>query len=170
MKINKYIIVLICSLPLLGGCEDFLNIKDESAVNVDIWDSESSATLYVNKIYAMCMPAFGGEKVSTSSANSCSDETKDLPDLLIGALATGQVGLYSADTYQAIRYINVALDEMKASTMPIDAYNRVTGQLYFFRAWQHWRMLLMYGGVPYMTHVVGYTTDDDLKNSTRNKT
>lgn len=170
MKINKKIIWLICALPLLGGCSDFLNINDESAINSDIWNSEASAMLFVNKIYAMSGPSFGGEKVASSGLSSCSDETNGLPDLLVGSLEGGTVGAYSADRYQSIRYINIALDEMKGSSMPKDAYNRVVGQLYFFRAWQHWNMMIMHGGVPYMTEVVGYTSEDDLKNAPRNKT
>ena len=82
----------------------------------------------------------------------------------------GQVGAFSASTYAAVRYINIAFEELESSTMSEAEFNRVAGQLYFFRAWQHWKMMLMHGGVPYMKKVVGYTSEDDLKNAKRDKT
>lgn len=172
MKLNKKTIGILCLASLFGSCSDFLDVRDESAINSAIWDSEQSATLYVNNIYSMCLPAFGGDYVygSTQPA-ACSDEVGgDLNKLLEGTLGFGQVGAFSANAYAAIRYINIAFEELESSKMPEAEFNRVAGQLYFFRAWQHWKMVLIHGGVPYMKKVVGYSSEDDLKNATRNKT
>lgn len=172
MKYNKIIIGMFGLVSLLSSCSDFLDVKDESAINSDIWDSEQSAMLYVNNIYTMCLPSFGGDYVYGSiRPTACADEVGgDINSLLEGKLDFGQVGAFSASAYAAIRYINIAFEELENSTMLEAEYNRVAGQLYFFRAWQHWKMVLMHGGVPYMTKVVGYTTEDDLKNAVRNKT
>lgn len=171
-KIRK-ITGLLAVLIALTSCSDFLNIKDESAVNSDIWNNEQTAYLYLNKIYNMCLPAFGGDNIyGTVKATACSDEVLTNPDMLIGTLASGQAGGFSADRYQAIRYINIAFDELaeSANGLPQKAHDQICGQLYFFRAWQHWRIVLMHGGVPYMTKVVGYDTVDNIKNAPRNKT
>lgn len=172
MKYNKKIIGALCFVSLFSSCSDFLNVRDESAIDSAIWDSEQSAMLYVNQIYNMCLPAFGGDYVYGSiRPTACSDEVGgDLNPLMGGTLDFGQVGAFSASAYSAIRYINVAFEELESSAMPEAAFNRVAGQLYFFRAWQHWKMVLMHGGVPYMTKVVGYTSEDDLKNAVRDKT
>lgn len=172
MKLSKNIIGLLFLLPLMNGCSDFLDVKDESAISKEIWDNEQSATLYVNNIYKECLPPFGGDYVFGSARpTDCSDEVGgDLNKLLEGTLGFEQVGAYSASAYSAIRYINVAFNELKNSKMTEAEHNRVAGQLYFFRAWQHWKMVLMHGGVPYMTEVVGYDSEDDLKNAKRNKT
>lgn len=171
MKFNK-IIGVFCLVSLLSSCNDFLDVKNESTINSDIWNSEQSAMLYVNNIYNMCLPSFGGDYVyGNIRPAACSDEVGgDLNTLLGGTMDFGQVGAFSASAYSAIRYINVAFEELENTTMSQAEFNRVAGQLYFFRAWQHWRMVLMHGGVPYMTKVVGYITEDDLKNAVRNKT
>lgn len=170
MKIKK-IIFLIILTPMFLACSDFLDVKDEAAINPAIWDSENSAKLYLNNIYALCMPGFGGESPVSTSLPGISDETADLSsDLLLGNLESGSVGTFSSASYQSIRYINIAFDAMKTSTLTGDERSRVLGQLYFFRAYQHWKLINLYGGVPYMREVVDYQSADDLKNAKRNKT
>ncbi len=173
MKLNKKIIGLCFLLPFMNGCSDFLDVKDEAAIiSKEMWDNEQSAMLYVNNIYKECLPSFGGDYVFGSARpTDCADEIGgDLNKLLEGNLGFEQVGAFSASAYSAIRYINIALNELKGSKMQEAARNRVAGQLYFFRAWQHWKMVLMHGGVPYMKEVVGYDSEDDLKNAKRDKT
>ncbi len=171
MKI-KYIFISAVLILLTASCSDFLNVKDEAAINPAVWDNENSAKLYINNIYNSCLPAFGGESpVSDGSLNAISDETSGMDSkLLLGTLENGSVGVYSAATYQSIRYINIAFNEMKASTLTGDARNKILGQLYFFRAWQHWKLIQLYGGVPYMRDVVDYLSPDSIKNTPRYKT
>jgi hypothetical protein len=171
MKIKKFILFIL-ALPVFAACSDFLDIKDESAINPAIWDNESSAKLYINNIYSLCMPAFGGESlVSDGSLASLSDETDGMGStLLLGTLENGSAGTFSAATYQAIRYINIAFEAMKTSQMPEESKKKILGQLYFFRAFQHWKMVNIYGGVPYMKDVVDYTSEEPIKNAPRNKT
>lgn len=171
MKIKN--LIILTSLSILSiSCSDFLDVKDESAINPAIWDNENSAKLYINNIYNTCLNSFGGESpVSDGSLASLSDETSGMDSkLLIGTLESGNVSVYSASTYQSIRYINIALNEMSKSTLSGDERNRILGQLYFFRAWQHWKLIKLYGGVPYMREFVDYLSADSIKNAPRHKT
>lgn len=171
MKSISKITVIIYSFLALCGCSDFLDIKDESAINPGIWDKETTAQIYINNIYASSMPGFGGDAIfSSTKASACSDETTSDNELILGELGTGSVGTYSAVSYQAIRNINIGLDEMKNSALTGTSRNNILGQLYFFRAYQHWKMILMHGGVPYMREVVDYNSSDSLTNAPRNKT
>ncbi|MDD3322734.1 MAG: RagB/SusD family nutrient uptake outer membrane protein [Paludibacter sp.] len=171
MKIKK-IVLYIFALTLFYSCNDFLNVKDESAINPAIWNNESSAELYINNIYDLCLPGFGGDKiVPDGSLNAISDETASMDSkLLLGTLEMGKVGTISALTYQSVRYINIAFDEMKTSKLTGDARKNILGQLFFFRAFQHWKMVELYGGVPYMKDVVDYTSSDAITNAPRNTT
>lgn len=171
MKI-KSIIYALLFLPIVSSCSDFLDVKDESAINPAIWDNENAAKLYINNIYSLCMPGFGGESpVGDGSLTALSDETDGMgSNLLLGTLEDGSVGAFSAATYQAVRYINTAFEAMKSSQLPADAQSRILGQLYFFRAFQHWKLVNIYGGVPYMRDVVDYQSDDIIRNAPRNKT
>jgi len=170
MKI-KNLIIFICVLPLLSACSDFLEVKDESSINPAIWDNENSAKLYINSLYSMCMPAFGGEEFGLGSLANISDETSDMGStMLLGSMTSGSVSTLSSLTYRPIRFINVAFKEMETSSLTGDERNRVLGQLYFLRAWQHWKMINLYGGIPYMKDVVDYESDEMVKNAPRNKT
>jgi starch-binding outer membrane protein, SusD/RagB family len=169
---TKNIFLLILVLPFFTACSDFLDVKDESAINPAIWENENSAKLYINNIYTMCMPSFGGESpVGDGSLAALSDETDGMGStMLLGTLTDGSASTFSAATYQSIRYINIAFDAMETSTMPVDARKKILGQLYFFRAFQHWKLVNIYGGVPYMKEVVDYLSDDAIKNAPRSKT
>lgn len=168
--INKIIISAIVA-PLFCSCSDLLDVKDNSAINAAIWDSEQSATLYLNYTYAQCLPSFGGDQVCNSSLASLSDETVGMPNMLLGTMSTDDTdGTFSSSTYQAIRYINIALESMKDSKMSQESQNKILGQLYFFRAWQHWKMVNLYGGVPYITNVADFGSDSTAINKARNKT
>lgn len=171
MKI-KNVIICISAALLTTSCSDFLDVKDESAINPAIWDNENSAKLYLNNIYNSCLPAFGGESpVSDGSLAGLSDETSSMDSrLLLGTLENGSVGAYSASTYQSIRYINIAFNAMNESSLTGSERNKILGQLHFFRAWQHWKLIRLYGGVPYMRENVDYLSPDTIKNAARNKT
>ncbi|HEY6914096.1 MAG TPA: RagB/SusD family nutrient uptake outer membrane protein [Paludibacter sp.] len=169
MKINK-IIIGLCALLSFASCSDFLDVKDESAINPSIWDNEESAKLYLNNIYNACMVPFGGEDLVSSLAN-LSDETSDMgSSILLGTLGASDVGTYKVNTYEPIRYINIAFEAMKTSKLTPAEKNRILGQLYFLRAWQHWKLINLYGGVPYMRDYVTFTSPDSLTNAKRNKT
>lgn len=171
MKIKSIVLALLF-LPLFSACSDFLDVKDEAAINPAIWDNENSAKLYINNVYTQCLPAFGGESpMGDGSLAALSDETDGMGSkLLLGTLEEGSAGTFSAATYQSIRYINTAFDAMESSTLPADAQARILGQLYFFRAFQHWKMVNIYGGVPYMRDVVDYQSEDGIRNAPRNTT
>lgn len=172
MKTIKNILTLLLLPFMFSACSDYLDVKDESAINPAIWDNENSAKLYINNIYNLCLPGFGGESpVADGSMAAISDETDGMGSkLLLGTLEEGSAGAFSAATYQAIRYINIAFDAMKTSEMSLEAKRKTLGQLYFFRAYQHWKLVNIYGGVPYMREVVDYLSDDIIKNAPRHKT
>lgn len=170
MKIIK-LFIWVALLPLFfTSCSDFLDVKDEASINPSIWDDEESAKLYLNNIYSACFTPFGGEAITSGLAN-LSDETSDMgSSILLGNLASSSVGNYNVGLYESVRFINIAFEAMKTSTLPIAAKNRILGQLYFFRAWQHWKLVNLYGGVPYMRDYVTFESDDVLLNAKRNST
>lgn len=170
MNVKNIFIAIVLLLPLFSSCSEFLDIKDESAISPKIWDNEESAKLYVNNIYNMSITAFGGENILGSSA-SLSDETPDMgASILLGTLSSAEVTYYSSASYEAIRFINIGFDALSKSELKGSARNRIAGQLYFFRALQHWKLVNIYGGVPYMKDYVSFTSADDLVNAKRNKT
>lgn len=170
MKIKNIFTVIVLLTFILSSCSDFLEVKDESAISPKIWDNEESAKLYVNNIYSMCLMGWGGDN-TLGSTTALSDETHDMGStILLGTLANSSVGYYSSASFEAIRYINIGFDALEKSELKGAARNRIAGQLYFFRALQHWKMVNLYGGVPYMKDYVEFTSAYDIVNAKRNKT
>lgn len=171
MKLIYKTAIIALAAVMLSSCEDYLEVRDESALNDGLFNDYTTASMYVNEIYLLSMPEFGGDAIYGSTrATASSDEEISSGDLLIGNLSLGSVGTYSAANYQPIRYINIALKKLESSTLEDDAKNLIRGQLYFFRAYQHWKMVLMHGGVPYETDVIDYVTSYAESNVPRNKT
>ena len=137
---TKYIFYLTF-LIFLTGCEDVLDRPDPSAINPEVWDSEQAATLYLNKLYAECLPTFSGN-------SQYSDESPGGDNYMYGTLTAEDVGNFSLDNYRKIRNINIAIDEAMNGSLPEDAKNRILGQAYFLRAWRYWELVKLYGGVP----------------------
>lgn len=172
MKVNKIIYVFLLLPLMVMSCSDYLEVKDQSSINPSIWDNEESAKLYLNYIYSAYLTPFGGNQdIAASSLTGLSDDVATTPNnLLIGTLTAGNVSYYSGTTYQLIRYVNIGIDAAKKSNLDAAAKARTLGQLYFFRAWFHWRLVNLYGGVPYMRSYVTMESPDTVKNVPRTST
>src|SRR5690606_40603475 len=52
------------------------------------------------------------------------------------------------NTWSRIRQINLFLDEVDQHGLPEEVRDKLKGQMYFWRAWQYFDLLRLYGGVP----------------------
>lgn len=161
-----------CIMSLMS-CSDVLDVRDASMINPAIWDSEQSAMLYINNLYAE-MP------VSTIISSSASpfgahagftDESLGSNKYVNGEYTYSDIAVFNDTYYGKIRRINIALESMAKSKLTGDAYNRVVGQAYFLRAWAYWNLVAVYGGVPYITCSLNpYVDDSTTLDPPRNKT
>lgn len=160
---KKIFYVAGLALALFSSCTDVLNITDPSQINSAIWESESSANLYLNKLYATSMPSvrFGGY-------SDYSDEAIGTPNALYGALENSSVGDFSTTAYANIRPINVAIAEIEKSSLNNTIKQRILGQATFLRAWSYFELVKLYGGVPLVLSAQDPNTDD--LNVPRSKT
>ncbi|NLT03462.1 MAG: RagB/SusD family nutrient uptake outer membrane protein, partial [Bacteroidales bacterium] len=157
----------------LFACSDVLDVRDASLINPAIWDSEQSATLYINNLYNE-MPA---STIISSSSNpfgahaQFTDETLGSNKYVNGEYTYSDIAVFNDTYYGKIRRINIALEKMETSSLAGDAYNRIVGQAYFLRAWAYWNLVAVYGGVPYITRSVNpYVDDSTTLDPPRNKT
>lgn len=165
MKKAIYISILMISTGLFSSC-NLLDIKDISSINPEIWNSELDASLYVNSIYNSTIPTFD------TNSNSSDETAPDFgnTDKLLGNLPTSSATDYSLGIYESIRNINIGLESVKKSNLSSPAKEQIIGQLHFLRAYQHWKLINVYGGIPYMTSVVDAFGPTDEIHKARNKT
>jgi hypothetical protein len=169
MKRNK--IITIAALLAIGitGCKkDFLEEKrDLTGVNEEVFKDTLLATAYVDYVYGMFLPpATAANMWNAATGNSqLSQVTEELggevnwnkvwpnisytnahaPTYFGVKLPSGSVG---NNTWTRIKQINQFLDNVDKYGMPEDVIKRLKGQLLFWRAWQYFDLVRLYGGVP----------------------
>lgn len=162
---SKLLISIGLLLLVFSSCNNILDVRDSSVINPDIWDSEQSATLFLNTLYNdMLTTANVTDDDGPFGLHSkYTDESVGSSNFLIGAITQDGIGIWNDSYYAKIRNINIAFARMKESTMSSDAKARINGQLYFMRAWAYWNLVLLYGGVPIVKEPVDPFSSDSLK-------
>lgn len=162
MKKILYSVLFI--IGVFASCQkDILDKTDLSGIDERIWSDETSATLYLNNLYSLIMPTF-----PSSFATSSDESNSGNAALLGGTLSDQQVGDFSATTYQNIRKINLLLREVEKGSLSQASKTKIKSQAYFLRAFKYFELVKLYGGVPYVTTLQDWITDDLYVS--RNKT
>jgi hypothetical protein len=118
------------------------DIPDYSAVDPTIWDSEQSATLFINGLYG------GGDGSFGSNAAGGLETTGSQGGLFTGEFTISDGTTFSTTYYSGIRSINIAIEMSQKGKMPDDAKNKILGQALFLRAQRYFTLVKDYGGVP----------------------
>jgi hypothetical protein len=175
-KIMKYSKTLIAAAVLLSGLaackKDFLEKKrDLGGVNEEVFQDSILAQAYVDYVYGMILPAGNAQSLTWNIAtnnNQFSQTTEELPGetnwnkvwpaisyLNAHALPYFGAALASSvnnNTWTRIKQINLFLDQVDQHGLPLYTRNKLKGQLYFWRAWQYFDLVRLYGGVPLVLH------------------
>lgn len=164
---------IFTSLILVGCSTDFIEEKrDLSAVTNEVYEYEVLSNQYVNQIYDMILPMHNknmamwsitaddhdGDADFTRSTDEAAGEvdlnalytivdyTQDHALRSIGSRSTNS---YSNNVWTRIRMMNLYLDQVdKFTGLEEEFKDQVKGQIYFWRAWQYFELVKLYGGVP----------------------
>ncbi|MFD0990036.1 RagB/SusD family nutrient uptake outer membrane protein [Mariniflexile jejuense] len=185
IKINNLLVIL--ALILLSSCStDFIEEKkDYSSVNIKVYQEESLAIQYLDYLYNAMFPGGNSNMAMWSKAaaeHSASDLFAKATDEVAGEVdinkAWAQISATEAnclkslgtkltssasrtDAYTRIRHCNLYLDNVDNYTgLEEDFKNQIKGQFYFWRAWQYFELVRLYGGVPLVLNVQGANVDD----------
>ena len=168
MKKFKNIWSLALMLLVLSACnDDFLEEKrDLNGMNEEVYQDPVSATAYVDYVYYLFSPSnngrnliwdlFGGFEFSKNTdempgnsalnqeyANISFQQNHALP--YFGERMGGSI---RNNTWTRMREINLFLENIDKGGLPEEVRNQLKGQMYFWRAWQYWDLVKIYGGVP----------------------
>lgn len=138
----KYLFI-IAGFILFGSCQKVLDKMPVDAITPDLWNDESQATLYLNRVYDQSMPVNG---FGLNASNS--DETHGSADAMYGRLTLTSIGDFGQPAYLRIRDINIAIEGIQEGSLDEATKGRLLGQAYILRAWQYWELVRLYGGVP----------------------
>ena len=191
MKKHTYIKALL-ALALLGtGCSDkFLEEKrDLGAVNEEVFQDPVLGQAYIDYVYGLFLPAnngtgfvatndntdngsynmvfaqttdeFGGETDYNKPWGNISYQNNHV-NKYFGQRMTASVG---NNTWTRMRQINLFLTEVDKYNMPEEAKNKLKGQMYFWRGWQYYELMKLYGGVPLVLTAQNPTFENNDENS-----
>lgn len=146
-----FIYIMLC-LSLLMSCAKVLDkTRHDSLADADVWNDAALTNLYLNNLYSLTLPSFGG----TSNTSLCEEQPGTGPDnMMYGELTTSSsYGIFSNANYQAIRQLNVLITNIDGGSIAKSTKNPIKAQALFLRAWVYWQLVLYYGGIPLIMDV-----------------
>lgn len=148
---------LIVSGAFFSSCKkDFLNTKPLTEVpSADVWKDGSLSAAFVNEIYN----GLGNGGFDEQMNSSLTDETEFThPGRGINTINEGTLGPTNTgwtnntyewgNMYSRIRACNLALLNLKTSTIDATLKGRLQGEAHFLRAYYYQQLVRYYGGVP----------------------
>lgn len=168
---KKIIYGILCSILLLNAsCTDFMdNIKPTNSVTDEgIWLTESSAMLFMSKVYR----DLDGPYYSVNGLNDHAVDILFTDDCIqIGERASNQWNLFDfnassapidrwGNRYSSIRRANIALKNLPDSPLPANVKERLMGDSYFLRAMFYLELFRYYGAAILIDKPLDRKTDD----------
>lgn len=192
-NIKIYKVLVILTVGFLSSCSaDFIEEKiDYSKVNVGIYQEESLAIGYLDYLYGSSLPEDGAnmamwskaadEHAGTDLFAKASDEVAGEVDInkewaeispienhCLKSLGEKISTSPKNNAWSRIRYCNLYLSNVDNYTgLDEDFKNQLKGQFYFWRAWQYFELVRLYGGVPIILINQGTTVDTPSNQTPR---
>lgn len=168
-KIKLVIHILAALMFVAGGCsDDFLKEKgDLSGVNEEVFQDPLVAQAYVDYIYYLFLPGNNAQSMTWELATGNAQFTQTTEELAGETNWNKDWAQISNDQNHAIQYfgskmstsignntwtrmkqINLFLENIDKHGIEESVRNKLKGQMYFWRAWQYFDLVKLYGGVP----------------------
>lgn len=159
MKNTKLIILIMAFVAMFAGCSDFIDKEPlSSGTEAVAFKTSEQFNQAANALYNLegWKDYNGGDVTSVSSAYL--DHGLDISDLTSsGGGTTTETDWRWDKPYSFIRNCNILLEKAKTFSGDKSTINGSIGTAYFFRAWQHFYLLQLFGGVPIADHVFDVT-------------
>ena len=161
---------ILTTFSLVSCNDDFLaEKKDFGGVNEQVFQDPSLAKAYVDYIYKSILPPDNAAAMTWDIAAGGNDNFTRTTDELAGETNWNKVwasispanahclpylgsrlsSSVTNNTWTRLKQINIFLNEVdKYTGIDETTKNQLKGQLYFWRAWQYFDMVKLYGGVP----------------------
>lgn len=173
MKI-KYIkaiglFTLLTAFSLTSCSDEFLEEKkDYNGLNEDVFKVPALASQYVDYVYGLFLPGNNAQVNTWDLAAGGNDDFSQTTEELSGEvnfnkpwsnvsplnahclpyIGSRVSSSIANNTWTRLRQINIFLDQIDKNGMADVDKNPLKGQMYFWRAYQYFDLIKLYGGVP----------------------
>ncbi|GAB3838127.1 RagB/SusD family nutrient uptake outer membrane protein [Hymenobacter jeollabukensis] len=153
----------------VAGCKDTLDKMDLTAANEElVFQNETTAFLYLSYIYEQNLPSWFGQSnlgIGTTNPSILSEEVAGDSKYLAGTIAQNDVqdigiAVGPNTNYGKIRTINMFIQGIGRSPIPMQPRNQLKGEALFFRAYRYFDLVRVYGGVPLVLTPLGAVGDE----------
>ncbi len=168
-----YSVISLFILMQLSSCEDFLDKQPMDQYGEEaVWSDPAMMEHFVNNIYWYIGHSFDRPMVGVFTDESMFDPGSDAGhgNVMKSLITPSDYGVFDTwnrtqkmrweHHYKYIRACNLFLDQVEKRTYSdIDFKNRLTGEVYFLRAYHYHNLIFLYGGAPIIKNAYGLKDD-----------
>ncbi|SMC67536.1 RagB/SusD family nutrient uptake outer membrane protein [Pedobacter africanus] len=167
--IKIFILGIVSGLLLLGCKKDFLDRYPlDNIVDQNFWKTENDLKLYANSLYPTYIVGFGTDfadgtvqpwgvnvntlvygDVITDNAAPLTYSKVGTDEYISHLSGTNESGGWN---FTGIKQLNFFLDNYKRADIPEATSNIYLGEILFFKAWDYFNKVKLFGDVPWLTH------------------
>jgi hypothetical protein len=170
-NIRIFILALASGLTLFGCKKDALDrFPLDKITDLNFWKTENDLKLYVNSFYPTYVVGFGnGNADGTMQPYGVNISTLVYGDLITDNAAPNTYSKVGTEEYiaylssandlggwkfEGIRNLNYFLDNYTRGNLSTDIVKPYLGEVYFFKAWDYFDKVKLFGDVPWLDHVL----------------
>lgn len=163
---GKWLAPLFLTVFLFSCNDDFMErAPKDRIVGENFWLSESDLMLYINSMYDKNIwghkqdpnrPPFKNRGSHLAYAEAYSDNATDARNSTINVRLTDAYSVplnddYNGWSWSEIRRINYFLTNYQKADIPDSKKKALAAEVYFFKAWDYYRKVQLFGDVPWLT-------------------
>lgn len=151
----KKIFLFLGTIWMFSACTSDLDLSPmDSQSELNYWDTEEDARIFLNSIYADLMSAENYLFFNALSDDAYSKAMEEYRNIGSGSYGTanGVVANVWSKRYESIRRTNIFLNNIDdVEEISEDQRASLTAQARFIRAWHYFYLIELYGDVPFIT-------------------
>ena len=154
----KKIFLFLSVISIFSACTSDLDLAPvDSQSELNYWDTEEDATIFLNSIYADLMSAEDYLYFNALSDDAYTKAMEQYRNIASGSYGTanGVVANVWSRRYESIRRTNIFLNNIDGvDEIAEDQRKSLTAQARFIRAWHYFNLIELYGDVPFVTNEI----------------